>query len=139
VGTMKGVPRVDWAVVAEVPVTEAFRQVTRLRNVTVLIVTALLVAVGLFAYFLGLLITRPLDRLTRAAANVAGGDLDVHLPGVGGGALEYVTEVFNDMVARLHESRRELERRSITHDLTGLYNRRYLMETLANEVRRSRR
>jgi len=136
---MKGVPRLDWAVLAEVPVTEAFRQVTRLRNVTVLIVAALLVAVGLFAYFLGLLITRPLDRLTRAAANVAGGDLDVHLPVVGGGELKYVTEVFNDMVARLHESRRELERLSITDDLTKLYNRRYLMETLANEVRRSRR
>src|SRR5207247_10691329 len=56
VGTMKAVPRLDWAVLAEVPASEAFRQVTRLRNVTVLIVAALLVAVGLFAYFLGLLI-----------------------------------------------------------------------------------
>jgi diguanylate cyclase (GGDEF)-like protein len=139
VGTMKGVPRLDWVVLAEIPAGEAFRQVTRLRNVTVLIVAALLVAVGLFAYFLGLLITRPLDRLTRGAAKVAAGDLDVHLPVVGGGELKYVTEVFNDMVARLHESRRELERLSVTDDLTGLYNRRYLMETLANELRRSRR
>ncbi len=139
VGTIKGVPRLEWAVLAEVPATEAYRQVTRLRNVTALIVAALLVAVGLFAYFLGLLITRPLDRLTGAAGKVARGDLDVHLPVVGGGELRYVTEVFNDMVARLRESRRELERRSITDDLTGLYNRRYLMETLANEVRRSRR
>src|SRR5438132_1103735 len=73
VGTMKAVPRLDWAVLAEVPASEAFRQVTRLRNVTVLIVAALLVAVGLFAYFLGLLITRPLDRLTAAAAKVARG------------------------------------------------------------------
>src|SRR2546428_2801500 len=110
VGTMKAVPRLDWAVLAEVPASEAFRQVTRLRNVTVLIVAALLVAVGLFAYFLGLLITRPLDRLTRAAAQVASGDLDVHLPVVGGGELKYVTEGFNDMVARLRESRRGLER-----------------------------
>ena len=139
VGTIKGVPRLDWAVVAEVPAAEAYRQVTRLRNVTALIVAALLVAVGLLAYFLGLLITRPLDRLTAAAAKVARGDLDVHLPVVGGGELRYVTEVFNDMVARLHESRRELERLSVTDDLTGLYNRRYLMETLANEMRRSRR
>src|SRR5204863_1200279 len=94
---------------------------------------------GLFAYFLGLLITRPLDRLTRAAAQVASGDLDVHLPVVGGGELKYVTEVFNDMVARLRESRKELERLSVTDDLTGLYNRRYLMDAVANEVRRSRR
>src|SRR5207237_1910739 len=40
VGTMKAVPRLDWAVLAEVPASEAFRQVTRLRNVTVLIVAA---------------------------------------------------------------------------------------------------
>ena len=139
VGTMKAVPRLDWAVLAEIPADEAFRQVTRLRNVTVLIVAALLAAVGLFAYFLGLLITRPLDRLRRGAAQVAAGDLEVHLPVVGGGELKYVTEVFNDMVARLRESRRELERLSVTDDLTGLYNRRYLMEALANELRRSRR
>src|SRR5438034_783804 len=37
VGTMKAVPRLDWAVLAEVPASEAFRQVTRLRNVTVLL------------------------------------------------------------------------------------------------------
>jgi diguanylate cyclase (GGDEF)-like protein len=139
VGAVKRVPRPDWAVLAEVPASEAYRQVARLRNVTVLIVAALLVAVGLFAYFLGLLITRPLGRLTRAAAKVAGGDLAVQLPVVGGGELKYVTEVFNDMVARLHESRKELERLSVTDDLTGLYNRRYLMETLVHELRRSRR
>jgi len=139
VATAKRVPHVEWAVLAQVPAAEAFRQVIRLRNVTMLIVAALLVGVGLLAYVLGLLITRPLDRLTHGAARVAGGDLDVDLPVVGGGELGYVTEVFNDMVARLRDSRRELERLSVTDDLTGLYNRRYVMEALANEVRRSRR
>ena len=139
VGALKRVPRLDWAALAEIPADEAYRQVTRLRNVTVLIVAALLGGVGLLAYFIGLLITRPLDRLTRGAARVAEGDLDVDLPVVSGGELGYVTEVFNDMVARLREGRRELERLSITDHLTGLYNRRYLMETLANEVRRSHR
>jgi diguanylate cyclase (GGDEF)-like protein len=135
----KRVPHVEWAVLVQVPAAEAFRQVTRLRNVTVLIVAALLVGVGLLAYGLGLLITRPLTRLTAGATRVAGGDLAVNLPVVGGGELGYVTEVFNDMVARLRESRGELERLSVTDDLTGLYNRRYVMEALANEVRRSRR
>lgn len=137
--TAKRVPHVEWAVLVQVPAAEAFRQVSHLRNVTMLIVAALLVGVGLLAYVLGLLITRPLDRLTRGAAQVAGGDLAVDLPVVGGGELGYVTEVFNDMVARLRDGRRELERLSITDDLTGLYNRRYVMEALANEARRSRR
>ncbi|HKW39744.1 MAG TPA: diguanylate cyclase [Gemmatimonadales bacterium] len=139
VGVAKRVPRLDWLVLAEVPSAEAYRQVTRLRNVTVLIVAALLAGVGLLAYVLGLLITRPLDRLRQGAAKVAEGNLEVDLPVVSGGELGYVTEVFNDMVARLREGRRELERLSITDHLTGLYNRRYLMETLANEVRRSHR
>jgi diguanylate cyclase (GGDEF)-like protein len=139
VGALKRVPQLDWAVLAEVPASEAFRQVTRLRNVTALIVAALFVGVGLLAYFLGLLISRPLDRLREGAAKVAGGDLAVVLPIVSGGELGYVTEVFNDMTARLRDGRRELERISITDDLTGLFNRRYLMDMLALEIRRSRR
>jgi diguanylate cyclase (GGDEF)-like protein len=139
VAVLKRVPQLDWAVLAETPAAEAYRQVTRLRDVTALVMAALLVVVGLLGYVLGLVISRPLGRLTRGAARVAAGDLDVHLPVTGGGELRYVTEVFNDMVERLRASRQELERLSVTDDLTGLYNRRHLMEALANEVRRSRR
>ncbi|OLC03447.1 MAG: hypothetical protein AUH78_02760 [Gemmatimonadetes bacterium 13_1_40CM_4_69_8] len=139
VGTLQRVPRLGWAVVAEIPAEAAYRQVIRLRNLTVLIVAALLLGVGLLAYLLGVLIVRPLDRLTAGAGKVAAGDLAVDLPVVSGGEVGSLTEVFNDMVARLRDGRRELEHRSLTDDLTGLYNRRYLMETLANEIRRSRR
>ncbi|HEV2751864.1 MAG TPA: diguanylate cyclase [Gemmatimonadales bacterium] len=139
VGALKRVPQLDWAVLAEVPASEAFRQVARLRNVTAVIVAALFVGVGLLAYFLGLLISRPLDRLREGAAKVAGGDLAVVLPIVSGGELGYVTEVFNDMTARLRDSHRELERLSVTDDLTALFNRRYLMDILELEIRRSRR
>src|SRR5439155_1471569 len=117
VGTMKAVPRLDWAVLAEVPASEAFRQVTRLRNVTVLIVAALLVAVGLFAYFLGLLITRPLDRLTRAAAQVASGDLDVHLPVVGGD--EFVVLMPETRAAGAIETAQRIRTRLATDELVG--------------------
>jgi diguanylate cyclase (GGDEF)-like protein len=139
VGVARHVPALDWAVVAEIPTAEAYRQVTRLRNTTLLIVTALLVGVGLLGYFLGLLIVRPLDRLTKGAAKVAAGDLDVDLPVVTSGEVGYLTEVFNDMVARLRAGRQELERVSVTDPLTGLYNRRWMVEALESEVRRSRR
>src|SRR3989454_2395833 len=139
VGTLQRVPRLGWAVVAEIPAEAAYRQVIRLRNLTVLIVAALLLGVGLLAYLLGVLIVRPLDRLTAGAGKVAAGDQAGDLPVVSGGEVGSLTEVFNDMVARLRDGRRELEHRSLTDDLTGLYNRRYLMETLANEIRRSRR
>lgn len=139
VGTLRRVPRLGWGVVAEIPAEEAYRQVVRLRNLTLVIVTGLLLGVGSIAYLLGLLIVRPLDRLTKGAAKVAGGDLDVDLPVVSAGEVGDLTEVFNDMVARLREKNEELERLSITDGLTGLYNRRHLMDALANEVRRSER
>ena len=139
VGTLRRVARLDWSVVAEVPVGEAYRQVIRLRNETALIVTALLAGVGLLAYFLGLLIVRPLNRLTQGAALVASGNLDVDLPVTSGGEVGYLTEVFNNMVNRLRESHADLERLSVTDPLTKLHNRRYLMEALAAELGRCRR
>ena len=139
VGSVRAVPALNWVVVAEIPRGEAFQQVARLRNVTLGIVLLLLAVVGALAYLLSLLIVRPLDRLTEAAAKVAKGDLDVGLPVTTGSEVGYLTAVFNDMVARLRESRAELERLSATDPLTGLFNRRRMMEALENEVRRSRR
>ena len=139
VGSARTVPALNWMLVAEIPSTEAFQQVARLRNVTLGIVLLLLAILGALAYGLSMLIVRPLNRLTQAAAKVAKGDLDVGLPVTTGGEVGYLTEVFNNMVARLRESRAELEQLSVTDPLTGLSNRLRMMEVLENEVRRSRR
>ena len=137
-GTLRRVPSLDWAVVAEIPADEAYAQVVQLRDVTALLVMGLLVVVGFIAYGLGLLIVSPLDRLTTGAAEVAAGDLEVDLP-VGRGEVGYLTEVFNGMVDRLREGREQLEELLVTDPLTGVSNRRHLMERLQNETRRSRR
>lgn len=153
VGTLERVPRVNWAVIAQVPVDEAYAPIKRLRNFSLALVITLFIIVGAIAYVLALLIVRPLARLTDGAAEVAAGDLSVDLPVVGGGEVGYLTEVFNDMVARLRKGREaldaanetlrkkndELQRLSITDGLTGLYNRRHLMETLESERRRADR
>jgi diguanylate cyclase (GGDEF)-like protein len=153
VGTLRMVPRLPWLALAEIGQARAFEQVRRLRNTTILIVLGILLGVGWIGYRLGLLIVRPLDRLAAGAANVADGDLSVDLPVVGSGEVATLTEVFNDMVRRLRDGRaqlneanealrlknEELERLSITDQLTGLYNRRRLMEVLEAEVHRSKR
>ncbi len=138
-GALAPIRRLDWAVVAEIPADEAYAQIARLRTLTFLTVLGLLVVIGGLAYLLGLTVVLPLDRLARGARQVAGGDLAVQLPVVGGGEAAYVTEVFNDMVNRLRQGREELERLSRTDGLTGLPNRRHLMETLEKEARRAKR
>ncbi|MBI2403451.1 MAG: diguanylate cyclase [Gemmatimonadetes bacterium] len=138
-GALAPIRRLDWAVVAEIPADEAYAQIARLRTLTLVTVLLLLVVIGGLAYLLGLTVVLPLGRLARGARQVAGGDLTVALPVVGGGEAAYVTEVFNHMVTRLKQGREELERLSRTDGLTGLPNRRHLMETLEKEARRAQR
>ena len=139
VGSMVRVSQLPWSVVAAIPQAEAYAQVARLRNVTLLLLSVLLVLVGLLAYGLGGVMVRPLDRLTQGASRVAGGDLDVDLPVTASGEIGYLTRVFNDMVVRLRNGRRELERLSVTDTLTDLANRRHLTGTLDLEIKRCTR
>jgi len=139
VGALSAVPRSDWSAVAEIPAASAFRDIRRLRDATAMLLVVLLGVVGSLAYGLGLLIVQPLGRLTLAANRVAGGDLNVDVPASGGGELSHLAGVFNDMVRRLREGRAELERLSVTDELTGLANRRRLMAELERELRRSGR
>src|SRR5256885_2991953 len=141
VGTLRRAPQLRVAAVAELPRAAAMRSGGQPRHGAGLILTALLVGVGLMAGGVGLLVVRPLRRLTRAASKVAAGDLSVELPTSAGGEVGELMRVFNNMVVRMREreAQGELERLSVTDGLTGLYNRRHLMGTLSNEVQRSRR
>ncbi|HEY6059074.1 MAG TPA: diguanylate cyclase [Gemmatimonadales bacterium] len=152
-GSLSRDPEIRWGVVAETPASVAFRQVTRLRRLMIVLPAALLAGIGLIGYFLGQLIVRPLDRLAKGAGKVAAGNLEVDLPVISAGEVGYLTQVFNHMVVRLREGREaldaanetlrrkneELERVSVTDGLTGLFNRRRLMEVLSDETRRSQR
>jgi diguanylate cyclase (GGDEF)-like protein len=152
VGSLKRVPRGRWAIVSEVPADAAYRQVRRFRNTTLALVGGLLLGVGLIAYRLGILIVRPLERLTKGAAEVAEGDLAVDLPAAKGEVGD-LTAVFNHMVGRLRQGRQELdamneklrrqneelERLSTSDALTGLHNRRFLTQRLSEELSRAYR
>jgi diguanylate cyclase (GGDEF)-like protein len=128
-----------WLAVADMPVADAYRQAIRLRNVTFLVIGVLLVVIGVVAYWVAALIARPLRRLTGAAAQVSAGDLPAGLPAGGAGEVGYLTQVFNTMVESLRKHHDELERLSTTDTLTGLSNRRQLMNLLTQEIERAKR
>ncbi|HEY2825885.1 MAG TPA: diguanylate cyclase, partial [Gemmatimonadales bacterium] len=137
VGIVKPIVRSTWSVVAQVPRERAFAEIVRLRNTTVVTLLILLGVVGVAAYWLGGLIHRPLALLTRGVRQVAGGNFDVDIPVHEGEAeVAYLTQVFNEMVKAVRDGRSKLEHLSITDGLTGLANRRHLMELLDQEVKR---
>jgi diguanylate cyclase (GGDEF)-like protein len=152
VGSLKRVPRARWAILAEIPADTAYWQVLRFRNMTLMIVGGLLLAVSAIAYRLGVLIVRPLERLTTGASEVANGDLAVDLPAAKGEVGD-LTLVFNHMVERLRHGRQqldavneelrnkneELKQLSTVDALTGLHNRRALTQKLSDELLRSYR
>jgi len=140
VGTLRRVPALRWAAVVEMPRAEAVRRSGGSEGGIGVTLLLLLAGAGLVAY-VGLLMVRPIERLAGAAAKVAAGDLSVEIPSAGRGEAGTLTQVFKNLVTRLREreGQGELERLSVTDALTGLYNRRHLMGTLANEVQRSRR
>jgi diguanylate cyclase (GGDEF)-like protein len=138
-GSAHRLSQAEWLAAADMPVGDAFHQAIRLRNLAFAVIGALLVVITILAYWLAALIARPLVRLTSAAAKVSAGDLTVGLPAAGGGEVGYLTEVFNTMVGSLRKNREELERMSTTDMLTGLGNRRHLMDVLTQEIERARR
>jgi len=138
VAVLRRVPQLRWAAVAEAPITDEGGT----GGPSALLILGLVVLVGLLAFLASMLITRPVVRLSEAAARVAAGDLSIELPPSGSsGEVGYLTRALNTLVARLREreGQSELEKLSLTDALTGLYNRRHLMGTLATEVQRSRR
>ena len=139
IASLRRVPALRWAAVVEVPRAEALRQAGGAGGAGLALVVLLVVA-GLAAY-VGLLLVRPLQRLSSVAVKVAAGDHSVELPTGGGGEVGQLTQVLKNLATRVREreGQGELERLSVTDALTGLYNRRHLMGTLANEVQRSRR
>jgi diguanylate cyclase (GGDEF)-like protein len=153
VGMLEFIPALNWAVIAEIDKGKAYAEIVQLRYFTALLVGGLVFCIGAMAYFFGLSIIRPLERLSVESAKVASGDLEAELPVKGLNEVAYLTQVFNYMVARLRKSReelaaannalveknKELHRISITDGLTGLFNRKHLMEVCETELARSRR
>jgi len=138
-GSAQRLSQASWLAVTDMPLGDAYRQAIRLRNLAFLVIGILLVVIAVVAYWLAALIARPLGRLTSAAAKVSAGDLSVGLPAGGGGEVGYLTQVFNTMVESLRKHHDELERLSTTDTLTGLSNRRHLMDLLKQEIERAKR
>ena len=136
VGIFSPLPRLSWGIVMEKSYGQAFAEVLDLKNITLTIIAILLSIVAIAAFFLSYSILSPLQKLIDGAIRVANGDLNVKLPIKQRDELGVTISVFNDMVVRLQKTHEQLEKLATVDSLTGLYNRKYLMESLALHVKR---
>lgn len=139
IGILAPLPHLSWGVVMEKAYDQVFAEVIALKNLTLIAVTVLLSIFGIAALLVSQSILLPLKRLITAARQVAEGDLQVRLPIRHRDELGFAMSVFNDMVLRLRENHDELEKLSTTDPLTGLANRKQLMETFALHLERYQR
>jgi diguanylate cyclase (GGDEF)-like protein len=153
IGMAMPIASMGWVMVAEMEKAHAYADIVLLRRITIGLVCGLMLCIGLTAYIFGQNLVRPLRRLSKEAASVASGNLEIDIPVIGFSEVSYLTQVFNHMVASLRhgreeiskahnsllETNKELRRLSITDDLTGLHNRKHIMDQFGNEIARAQR
>jgi diguanylate cyclase (GGDEF)-like protein len=122
------------------------------RGLAIDLLAALLSSVGAFAFATWRV--RPILALSEGARRISDGETAVEVPDSGSGdEIQLLARSFNQMSARLHESRLELESRneelqranealeqlSITDALTRLHNHRFFQDQFAREAKRVER
>jgi len=100
----------------------------------------------LLSIYLSRSVIRPILDLHRGAQTVGQGNLDYRLTIKTKDEIENLAGEFNQMVESISSMKKDLDKKieltqqlAITDSLTGLYNRRFFMEKLSEEVKRNER
>ena len=117
-GTYAPLTSPDWAVVTELPVEEAYDGLIRSAIISLII----LVAMGVLAILLGLVVARqvarPLLNLTTTAERIAGGETDLQAAVEGPAEVVSLASAFNSMTAQLRTMIANLQQRMRTEQAT---------------------
>ncbi|MDH7576516.1 MAG: diguanylate cyclase [Bacillota bacterium] len=84
-------------------------------------------------------ITEPLRRLAGEARKIAGGEFGHRVESDCPGEIGLLADTFNEMSLRLKDSYARLKEMAYNDELTGVYNRRFLLERAREELARAQR
>jgi signal transduction histidine kinase/putative methionine-R-sulfoxide reductase with GAF domain len=112
VGTYVPLGTPDWAVVTELPLTEAYGPVIRSTAISVLVLLVVATLAGLLGVYIARRLAAPLLNLTAAAGRIAGGEVGVQAAVEGPAEVASLAGAFNNMTGRLRELITGLEDRT---------------------------
>jgi GAF domain-containing protein/HAMP domain-containing protein len=137
----------DWAVMTEIPVTEAYQGVIQNARASLVILAVIAVLAGIAGVYASRRLAKPLLNLTQSATRIAEGEL--HLAAAVEGPLESarLADAFNSMTAQLRDLIGTLEQRieartqrlevlaSLSEHLVAILNLEELLVEVVNQVK----
>jgi class 3 adenylate cyclase len=101
---------VRWGVISKIDRSDAMQPLREYAKRTLAAAVGLALLASLIALWLASVLTRPIADLVRGARRVSAGELDVEVPLAQASEYRVLGQAFNEMVASLRTSRRELDR-----------------------------
>jgi signal transduction histidine kinase/HAMP domain-containing protein len=111
-GTFVSLGMPDWAVVTELPVSEAYQQVFQTMVITVIFTLVMAMLAGWVGVYLAHRLAVPLVSLMQTATRIAGGELGLQAEVGGPTEISGLARAFNSMTTQLREVIDSLEQRS---------------------------
>jgi len=132
----------DWAVMTELPVTEAYREVFQSGLIAVVGNLVMAVLASSIGFSVARRLAKPIVTLTETTTRIAAGEMDLRVPEVGPAEVVGLAEAFNSMTAQLRELIGGLEARTraletstgISRSLSTLLDREQLVAEVVQQV-----
>ncbi|MCJ7772970.1 MAG: HAMP domain-containing protein [Desulfobacterales bacterium] len=103
------IPEMNWHLISEIDVDEAYAPVTQLTDALLLLYAIILLIVISISYFISRKVTRPLRRLQEGTEEIIKGNLDYKVATTSRDEIGQLSRAFDEMTDYLKKSREELE------------------------------
>lgn len=134
VGISHHLSEFPWGLIIAENYDQAFQKVQNSNTKSIYAVLVFTLFIGVMASLLARQIIRPIKALANGAKRVSEGELAFQLPEQSRDELGFTIKIFNEMVDKLGQSKKELEQLATTDALTSLANRKHILQLLTRQM-----